>query len=91
MQIREKITFIMHAIGRVPQPRLSLNSLERRIEQLEKFPFVYVGTFAEGEVYQPGEVATFRGSLWHCNFETASRPGEDASWTLCVKKGRDAR
>ena len=89
MQISGIISAAMRGIGKVLQPRL--NNLERRIEQLEKFPFVYVGTFAEGEVYQPGEVATFRGSLWHCNFETASRPGEDASWTLCVKKGRDAR
>lgn len=91
MTLREKFSYLFQVIGRALQPRCSLQvALEQRIAELERHPFRYVGTW-EGGQYERGEFATHRGSLWHCNFETASRPGEDASWTLCVKKGRDAK
>jgi len=31
------------------------------------------------------------GSLFHCNYKTASSPGDGNAWTLAVKKGRDAK
>lgn len=89
MTIREKIAYLSQVIRRALQPRLY--ALEQRIAELERHPFSYSGVFEDGCNYRRGEFVSHRGSLWHRNFETASRPGEDASWTLCVKKGRDGR
>jgi hypothetical protein len=55
------------------------------------FPIpVYVGVFKEGTTYQPGDMVTHGGSLWHANEETTAKPGE-GPYTLCVKRGRDGR
>jgi hypothetical protein len=55
------------------------------------FPIpVYAGVFKEGTTYQPGDMVTHGGSLWHANEETAAKPG-DGPYTLCVKRGRDGR
>lgn len=85
MTIRE----LLRAAGRVLQPRLT--ALEKRIEELEKFPFVYVGTHRDGNDYRPGEFVTHKGSLWHCDTPTTNRPGDGLGWTLAVKHGRDLR
>jgi integrin beta 3 len=51
---------------------------------------IYRGVFKEGETYARGDTVTFGGSLWHCNGETADKPGDGAkSWTLAAKRGRD--
>lgn len=89
MTLKTRIACLLHAIGRVLQPRL--NSLERRIEQLEKSPLEYSGVFEAGRTYRRGQLTTRQGSIWFCNSETASRPGDDDSWTLACKRGRDAR
>jgi integrin beta 3 len=53
---------------------------------------LYRGVFQAGAVYEPGDMVTWAGSLWHCNAETTDRPGEGgATWTLAVKKGRDGK
>lgn len=42
--------------------------------------------------YEPGDLVTWAGAMWHCNTTTHSKPGDESrDWTLCVKKGRDGR
>lgn len=63
--------------------------------QVKSFPIVlpfqrYQGVFIEGKAYQPGDVVTWGGSMWHCNADTSAKPGDGAKeWQLCVKRGRD--
>lgn len=53
---------------------------------------IYRGVYREGQKYQRGDVATFGGSLWHCNEDTDTKPQEtEKAWTLCAKRGRDGR
>ena len=56
-------------------------------------PFVvYSGVFDAEKQYQKGELVTHGGSLWHCNGNAEGKPEDDSgAWTLCVKKGRDAK
>jgi integrin beta 3 len=55
------------------------------------FPIpIYKGVFKEGTAYQPGDMVTHGGSLWHVNEETTAKPGE-GPYTLCAKRGRDGR
>lgn len=52
----------------------------------------YAGVYQDGKAYEPGECATWAGSLWHCNEATRTRPGDGAAaWTLVVKRGRDGK
>lgn len=57
---------------------------------------IYRGVYREDEEYAKGDTVTFGGSLWHCDAETVKgmKPdaiGEQKSWTLCAKKGRDGK
>lgn len=57
---------------------------------------IYRGVYREDEDYAKGDTVTFGGSLWHCDAETVKgmKPdaiGEQKSWTLCAKKGRDGK
>ena len=53
---------------------------------------VYAGVFDVEKQYQKGELVTHGGSLWHCNGDADGKPEDDSgAWTLCVKKGRDAK
>jgi hypothetical protein len=75
--------------------------LQRRIAELETKIFEletrtknyrYLGTWADGARYEPGNFTTHDGSLWHCNRETTNRPGRDVgAWTLVCKRGQDGR
>jgi hypothetical protein len=67
------------------------DALEKRIAELEKTPLAYDGPYETGKAYSKGTFVTHDGSLWHANYKTASRPGDGPSWTLAVKRGRDAR
>lgn len=52
----------------------------------------YRGVFTEGGTYARGDLATWGGSVWHCDQETTEKPdGPSKHWTLAVKKGRDGR
>ena len=65
-----------------------------RVERRElKLPtMIYRGVFREGDPYSHGDAVTWAGSLWHCNAETVTKPGDGvSSWTLAVKKGRDGK
>jgi|SRR6478609_2252143 len=50
----------------------------------------YAGVFKDGTAYEPGDMVTWGGSLWHCDKATTDKPGPD-SWSLAVKKGRDGK
>jgi hypothetical protein len=67
------------------------NQLETRIGELENAPFVYDGPHEAGKTYRKGMFTTHAGSLWHCNYTTASRPGDGPAWTLAVKRGKDGK
>jgi hypothetical protein len=70
-----------------------ITALEKRIVELEQRPvgLKYVGTFQDGKRYEPGQMVTSSGSLWHCNASTMLRPGTATSWTLCAKRGADVK
>jgi integrin beta 3 len=71
----------------------TLTSGERTLRrELRTALMIYRGVFQSGDAYDPGDAVTWAGSLWHCNAETAERPGEGGKvWTLAVKKGRDGK
>ncbi len=54
---------------------------------------IYRGVFKHGETYQHGDTVTWGGSLWHCDENTADKPGEVGAkgWTLAAKRGRDGK
>lgn len=52
----------------------------------------YRGVYRAGSSYVRGDMATYDGSLWHCNASTSDRPGDGSQfWTLAAKRGRDSR
>ncbi len=52
---------------------------------------IYRGVWRQG-TYERGELATWAGSVWHCNETTTEKPGDGSkAWTLCVKKGGDGK
>lgn len=54
----------------------------------------YKGYWQPSQVYSPGDMVTFGGSLWHCNSDTTERPAETpdcTKWTLAARKGRDGK
>lgn len=51
---------------------------------------IWRGVFDSNRTYLPGDVATWKGSLWHCNKEIAGKIGSD-HWSLAVKAGRDGK
>ena len=53
---------------------------------------VFCGVHQAGASYEPGDLVTLQGSIWHCNAATRERPGTGAAaWTLAVKCGRDGK
>lgn len=79
------------AIAVAKKADVRIKELHVRIAELEKAPLVYEGPHEVGKVYDKGQFTTHNGSLWHCNYKTASRPGDGPAWTLAVKAGRDGK
>ncbi|HEX7138195.1 MAG TPA: hypothetical protein VF219_10125 [Vicinamibacterales bacterium] len=53
---------------------------------------LYRGVYIPDRDYEPGDMVTWAGSVWHCNAATRERPDAGGgSWTLAVKRGRDSR
>lgn len=51
---------------------------------------IYRGVFVETNGYQRGDMVTVNGSVYHCDTDTTTRPGEGSKdWTLAVKRGKD--
>lgn len=73
-----------------------LNSPEEIAAQIREatalhFRDFYQGVYKVGRSYQPGLAATWDGSVWISTRSTNAKPGTDDSWTLAVKRGRDAK
>ena len=65
--------------------------LRERIAELEANKFEYAGTHKLGESYAKNQFVTHNGSLWACRRVTTQRPGDGSDWTLCCKRGADAK
>lgn len=68
-----------------------IKPLKARVAELEARQLKYSGTYRDSEVYRAGEMVSHAGSLWHCEATTASKPGTDSTWKLCVKRGEFSR
>jgi hypothetical protein len=66
---------------------------DRREERAFSLPVViYRGVFVSGRLYEPGDMVTVNGSVFHCNTASLRVPGDgSADWTLAVKRGKDDR
>lgn len=67
-------------------------NVEKRVaEAFDALPKIeYRDVWKEGEEYTKGNLATWGGSLWHCNESgSTDKPGTSDAWTLAVKRGRD--
>jgi hypothetical protein len=63
---------------------------EERIAALEARPTLeYLGIW-EPKEYNPGNIVTHSGGMWHCRNTTRSLP-PSGDWQLCVKAGRPGR
>lgn len=51
---------------------------------------IWRGVYDANRTYLPGDLATWKGSVWHCNKEVAGKIGSE-SWSLAVKAGRDGK
>jgi integrin beta 3 len=53
---------------------------------------IYRGVHKEGDTYEPGDLTTWAGSLWHCNEAKGLKPGApDSGWQLAAKAGRPGK
>jgi hypothetical protein len=68
----------------------AIKPLQDRIAELESAPTKFVGTWVAG-TYAARSIVSYAGSMWHANEQTDTKPGTSASWTLCVKRGRDGK
>ena len=66
-----------------------LAAFEERFRDIEQRAgdLQYKGVWMNGELYRRGNLATFAGSLWHCEASTMSKPGTDATWKLAIQRG----
>lgn len=69
---------------------------EKSSGSIVKLPFyipamIYKKVYQDGREYKKGDTVTWAGSMWHCDKDTISKPGDGSEdWTLSAKKGRDA-
>lgn len=63
---------------------------EERVASFKWPTMIYRQVFRQGEEYEPGDVVTWGGNLWHCNEKTSEKP-DQGPWTLAAKKGRDGK
>jgi hypothetical protein len=65
--------------------RKAVADLEAKTALLEESATKYRGVHDKAAQYNPGDCATFRGGLWHCNVSTKSLPGTNGDWRLMHK------
>jgi hypothetical protein len=85
--------FVKDMIEKANAPVLyRLAAAEAEIAVLKGKPHVkYHGVHDPAREYGEGDAVTAGGNLWIARTLTRSKPGDDATWTLAVRKGRDAR
>lgn len=55
------------------------------------FP-LYARAWKDGNEYKEGDLATWDGSLWHCDIDEPGKPGTPGGgWTLAIKRGQDGK
>jgi hypothetical protein len=66
---------------------------EKEAEVEVTFPLpIYRGVFKDAAEYEPGDLVTWGGSLWHCNEAKGLKPGvADSGWQLAAKGGRPGK
>lgn len=64
-----------------------LETLERKMEEVEQRGLDYKGTFREGTEYTKGDVLTHQGSIWIATRKTIDKPPGNG-WLLSVKSAR---
>ncbi|RAZ90157.1 hypothetical protein DPM33_15120 [Mesorhizobium hawassense] len=52
---------------------------------------IWRGVHDRNREYQPGDMCTWGGSVWHADKPSIGQIGGDKGWSLMVKKGRDAQ
>jgi integrin beta 3 len=67
-----------------------------RGDNVREFPAVLPividrGVFKDGESYERGDGVTWAGSFWIAREATFSKPGDDTTWRLAIKRGRDGK
>ena len=78
--------------GEVIKAMHTTNLLNARFAALEsRGSLEYRGVWRQDTKAAVGQFFTDKGSVWHCNESTMTRPGTSSAWTLAVKSGRDAR
>ena len=60
-------------------------AVEKRFDQLEEQQLRYQGVHDAAKQYVAGDIATYRGGLWHCNTTTKTLPGKNNDWRLMAK------
>lgn len=93
---KDAVPFTMDdfAVNRCDARTYELSFQRGEIEHAFEIKFavpIYRGVYREQDQYEPGDMVTWGGSVWHCDKETGDKPGLGDAWTLAVKKGRDAR
>jgi hypothetical protein len=94
---RSDAQMIVRAISRTLKAQLAIRdariaALEAHVKSLPT-GLNFRGPFKDGDEFTKGDLVVFNGSLWYCGKATAARPNDSQSdaWTLCAKRGRDAR
>jgi hypothetical protein len=80
------VAILKHAM----QPRdAKIAALERRVEALERKPFVkFCGVWKADRGFDPGDAVVHHGGLWICKAATSGEPSKDFDgWQLAVKRG----
>jgi hypothetical protein len=67
--------------------RAELGALQTKAEH----HLTYKGTWTAAEIYEPGDVCTRNGSLWHCTAKHASASFEHRYFRLMAKSGEERR
>lgn len=64
-----------------------LRELELKVDELEREPVKFLGTYTPHKMYAKNSLVVHNGSLWWAAHPTLEPPGSTASWRLCVKAG----
>ena len=59
-----------------------LKLMQRAVEARGIF---YRGVWQAADQYNRGDLATYKGSIWHANESTRNAPGDGRAWSLAVK------
>lgn len=58
----------------------------KQVAAIQSRGIEFKGVWQPAQDYSRGQLATYRGSIWHCNCATTrDQPGTSTSWTLAAK------